>query len=392
MRHTMKTYTLMVMTVLALCVPVWAVDEAHRTQAEEAIKKGLDYLRTKQNEDGSWTPKPGPAVTALVLNALLDQPNASLDDPATRKAYDYVLSAVKPDGSIQNGILENYNTSIALSAFSRLADQPGMKERIKAAQDYLRSLQWHNQADPDGATINEQHPFYGGAGYGGEGRPDMSNTQMMIQALYDSGLDCNDPAFQRAMVFITRCQGVKENKEFGDKIVNDGGFIYSTSIGKDHIGVPESKASPDMIKAGEAGQPVSGLRTYGSVSYAGFKSYIYAQLPPDDPRVAAVLDWVKHNYTLDQNPGLTEPQKLQGLYYYYLTFARAMRAWEGVSKSPTLTTADGKGHDWAQELIEKLTSLQKEDGSWTNEADRWMEADPSLVTAYAVLALQQTVR
>jgi len=33
-------------------------------------------------------------------------------------------------------------------------------------------------------------------------------------------------------------------------------------------------------------------------------------------------------------------------------------------------------------------ALQRPDGSWVNEADRWMEGDPNLVTAYSVIALQ----
>jgi squalene-hopene/tetraprenyl-beta-curcumene cyclase len=37
-------------------------------------------------------------------------------------------------------------------------------------------------------------------------------------------------------------------------------------------------------------------------------------------------------------------------------------------------------------------SLQRENGSWLNEADRWYEGNPHLVTAYAVLALQTATR
>ncbi|MCH7925963.1 MAG: hypothetical protein IIC51_10560 [Planctomycetes bacterium] len=35
-----------------------------------------------------------------------------------------------------------------------------------------------------------------------------------------------------------------------------------------------------------------------------------------------------------------------------------------------------------------LVSLQRDDGSWVNDADRWYEGNPQLVTAYALLALQ----
>ena len=35
-----------------------------------------------------------------------------------------------------------------------------------------------------------------------------------------------------------------------------------------------------------------------------------------------------------------------------------------------------------------IGASQLEDGSWSNEADRWMEGHPVLTTAYAMLALQ----
>jgi len=44
------------------------------------------------------------------------------------------------------------------------------------------------------------------------------------------------------------------------------------------------------------------LRSYGSISYAGLLSYIYADLQRDDPRVQAAFDWLRGNYTLDEIP------------------------------------------------------------------------------------------
>jgi len=35
-----------------------------------------------------------------------------------------------------------------------------------------------------------------------------------------------------------------------------------------------------------------------------------------------------------------------------------------------------------------VISLQKPDGSWVNENNRWWENDPVLVTAYSLLALE----
>ena len=98
-----------------------------------------------------------------------------------------------------------------------------------------------------------------------------------------------------------------------------------------------------------------------------------------------VMDaWLKHkrpgyNYRLDENPGMGNA----GLYYYYNTFAKTLSA-VGLD---TFQDAAGTKHDWRKDLVGTLASLQKPDGSWVNENNRWLEGDPNLVTAYALLAL-----
>jgi squalene-hopene/tetraprenyl-beta-curcumene cyclase len=174
---------------------------------------------------------------------------------------------------------------------------------------------------------------------------------------------------------------------YGDKIQQDGSFIYSTSVNKDLIGVPESKANPDQIEAAKQGKSVSGLRGYGSITYAGFKSYLYANLDRDDPRVVAAHDWIRRNFVLDRNPGMPDPIHLHGLFYYYMTMGRALNAWG----STYIEAPDGTRHDWANELIAHLVSAQREDGSWVNSASRWMEDNPALVTAYSLIALQNAM-
>ena len=126
------------------------------------------------------------------------------------------------------------------------------------------------------------------------------------------------------------------------------------------------------------------LRSYGSISYAGLLSYIYANLKKDDPRVAAVFDWLRQNYTLEENPGMGP----QGLYYYLHTMAKALSLY-GVD---TLELRNGAKINWRKELAMKLINLQQNDGSWSNGNGRWWERDPNLVTAYAVIALEMIYR
>ena len=44
------------------------------------------------------------------------------------------------------------------------------------------------------------------------------------------------------------------------------------------------------------------LRSYGSMSYAGLLSFIYAEMDAKDPRVVAVREWLKKHYTIHENP------------------------------------------------------------------------------------------
>lgn len=361
-----------------------ALDQEHREKAEQALDRAFEYLQSQQNADGSWSPEPGPAVTGLVVAGMLASPDVDREHPAVSAGISYILSHQKDDGGFYDQILPNYNTSISLMALGRIRNaDPEVNQAVRDAQDFLRDLQWNSdEQDPNSQTITEDHPWYGGAGYGGSGRPDLSNTSTLIAGLNDSGLICTDPAYQRALTFITRLQGTEANEKHGDQIQPDGGFIYAPSTDKDHVGTLESKAG-EFDPDGD-GPAKSRLRTYGSMTYAGFMSYLYAQLDRDDPRVQDAFHWIRQNYTLRENPRMG----MQGYYYYLHTFSRALHAWG----DPVIETTDGQKHDWANELIDRLVDLQRDNGSWVNPEDRWREGDPNLVTAYAVLALQHALQ
>ena len=169
------------------------------------------------------------------------------------------------------------------------------------------------------------------------------------------------------------CQNLPDyNKEkwASDDAENKGGFVYDPD---------ESKAGSETNASGKVA-----LRSYGSISYAGLLSYIYADLKRDDPRVLAVMDWLAKNFSLQENPGMGE----QG-YYYYLHLMTKGLSIVGVDK---LELADGKKIDWRKEVAMKLINLQKADGSWANSNGRWWEKDPALVTSYAMLTLEMMAR
>ena len=122
-----------------------------------------------------------------------------------------------------------------------------------------------------------------------------------------------------------------------------------------------------------------GLRSYGSMTYAGLKSMIFAGVGPEDPRVKAAVQWIRKHYGLDTNPGLGA----QGLYYYYHTFAKALDA----TGQQVFEDNQGIQHNWRAELVDALAARQHSDGSWVNPHNRWLEGDVNLVTGYALLSL-----
>ncbi|MEL6796666.1 MAG: hypothetical protein AAFO89_07560, partial [Planctomycetota bacterium] len=159
-----------------------------------------------------------------------------------------------------------------------------------------------------------------------------------------------------------------------------GGFIYATSPSGDDadLGIGESKAG-EIEETLSDGTTASRFRAYGSMTYAGFKSYAYAQLDENDPRVAAAMKWMAANYTLDENPGIGT----DGYYYYLLVFGRALSA-RGLLILPT----DRGNADWTTDLADKLLDLQQPDGSVRSVDNRWMEDNPVLITSYALIAAQ----
>lgn len=355
-----------------------------KAKANQLISRGAQFLLSAQQADGAFVPEQAPVgMNALALKALVQAPEPGYRSPAVKKGYQKLLQFQVESGGIYKDSLANYNTAIAISALAA-ANDPELTPAIKSAAAYLKSLQWTDAiAGPEGEKIDAQSPWFGGFGYGGHsrgpGRPDLSNTHMAVEALHDAGLQEDDPAFQNALKFVSRLQNSSESNDqpwAGD----DGGFIYSPS----GDGQGESMAGEYV---GADGKRM--LRSYGSMTYAGLKSLIYAGLSKDDPRVKAAWNWIRSNWTLDENPGMRagNPENAQyGMYYYYHTLARTLRAYG----EPVVQDPKGANHDWRVELIDKLAALQRPDGSWSGER-KWMEDNPILATSYSLLAIEEAI-
>lgn len=344
--------------------------DAHLAAAERAV----DFLLSRQNPDGGYFSMQGApmsmvGVTALVAVALMDSPRGLTEgsSPVLARAIQFIVKSQQPSGAIvvPGQGLDNYHTSAAVLALKRTGN-PAYSEVLEKAKQFLRGLQLD-----EGEGLDRSNPFFGGAGYSpGAKVSDMSNTAFWIEAMRELGVKEDDPAMQNALVFVRR---VANNPE-----VNDQPWAKEVAPEDFGGGVYRPAADPSRkdVDISKAGRPPgrTGWRSYGSMTYAMFKSFIDGGASRDDPAVRGALRWIEANYTLDENPGIGG----DGQYYYYRLFARALKSWG----SPKLA-----GHDWAQELADKLVALQRADGSWANPRDRWHEGDPALVTAYALEAL-----
>ncbi|MEM1330822.1 MAG: hypothetical protein AAGG07_09700 [Planctomycetota bacterium] len=377
--------------VLGLARPVsgQVLDASTRARADAIAERAIMYLKSEQDAaTGGWRVNPEgpdlPAITGLVLMGMLDDPSVTPVDPDVARGVEYLMGFAQDDGGIYDAILPSYNTAITVSVLARMGRED-TAALIPPAQEFLFGLQFGPEAIEEGPAsettrrVDESHPFFGGIGYGRSGRPDNSNLHFFMTAMQDSGVDCNDPAIQRAMTFLARTQmlGAVNDMPYA-KGSTQGGFIYATGDSTANAGKGESKAG--MIEETLSdGTVASRFRAYGSMTYAGFKSFAYAELDRDDPRVAAARDWIERNYTLEENPGIG----MDGYYYYLMTFAKGLNAWG----EPEIA-----GNDWRADLIAQLEELQAQDGSFRPVDDRWMEGDPVLITAYSLIALQHARR
>ena len=248
-------------------------------ESRAAIDRGVKWLIEQQNEDGHWSNKDFPALTALPLWALAK--SGPRNKEAMDKAVKYILACVHDDGSIwrepdvqqKGGGLANYNTALCMVALHAVGD-PRLTPIVQKARHYIAGTQHFGSDD-----------YRGGMGYDpATGRPyaDLSNSYMSYEAMRltqnvedqrKNGDPRADLDWKAAQEFLNKIQ----NKPSGAHDDNAGGFAYHPS---------ESKAGVYTNESGELR-----FRSYGSMTYAGLLSLIYANVDKNDPRVKSAFDW-----------------------------------------------------------------------------------------------------
>lgn len=388
----MKNHLLYLLTCLPLIFCAYsasaesdAKDISLRYEVDNVIHQSLTQLAKEQNLDGYWATPDFPGLSALVIRAFLESPVDTekwQKSDTVAKGIAFLKEHVQEDGGIYNRGLYSYNTSISLMTLNVYyeaaekhdllseAELAELKEIMIRAREFVVSQQqFYDEEDLEILS--------GGIGYGrSSNETDLSNTSFALQALHETRhlVDENDEQavtlnWDAAVQFLTNTQNLPEtNKQewaSGDA-ANRGGFVYRPA---------DSKAGTFEMESGETGH-----RSYGSMSYAGLMSMIYAGVDKDDERVLAAVDWLEKHFTLEKNPGMD----FEGLYFYYTTMAKALTAYG----QDELVLADGTKIDWRKKLATKLVTEFKHPGFWINENSRWMESNPYLVSAYTLLALK----
>src|SRR4051794_5208800 len=282
-----------------------AAEPARGKTGDGTGERAIGYLRKTQAADGSWGARQSPGITGIIVTGLLRTVKVTAKDPMIEKALGYIESLVNTKaghiaGKDPHVKLQNYVTCVNVLALVA-AERPSYKAVIKDATAFLRKLQWD-----EGEGKDDKSDFYGGAGYDSKSRPDLSNTQLFLDALVAAGVPKDDPAFKKAMIFVSRCQnlpGEHNDRPWAGKI-KDGSFIYTAALG-------------GATKVDDNADPNVGLPGYGSMTYAGVKSLIYCGLDKKDERVKSALAWLRKNYSVEKNPGMPGLRGHWGLYYYY---------------------------------------------------------------------------
>ena len=333
-----------------------------KTLSTDPIQKGLAWLRARQGDGSGWGDV---GVRSLELLAFL---NSGYDetDSYVSSGVQFLLANVH-GGAIYNEYWHaTYQTSLAMLALIATHND-NYRTTIENAKNWLVSSQWDESCI--WGSVSRDSWYYGGFGYGDDTRPDLSNTQFALLALDAAGLPQADSTWAKVQVFLHRCQKVNypitltiDGTPYTVQPWNyagtsggyDGGFLY----------VPGSNAY------------LGGAPSMGAMTGAGIWGLLLSGVSKNDQRVTDAINWVVNHYTWDTNPNSAGYRR----YYYYLSLAKA------------LTMYGQKiigGHDWYQDLYNKITSEMITVGTdkayWAPPQEDYV---PDLPTAYAILSLQ----
>ncbi len=314
--HTRRPGSCWLVLVLVLLSPASAgkvrAQELTGEQVKRAIRRGVSYLRSRQQADGNWpTYRLASGTTALAVLAMLNA-GVPKDDPAVRAALRQV--AVATDRF-------TYVVSLKVMALAE-ADAKGYAAVIQRGADFLARSQLSN-----GAWTYQPPP---------RGNGDHSNTQFALLGLH---------AASQGGAKIAPSVWRKAERHWSLTQKKDGGWGYGGH------GSKRETPTGSMTAAGVASLYIVGgnLATRRERGFKNGKAPGCGQYAQNEA-IAGGLAWLTRHFSVDTNPG-------SGRWLYYYLYA--------LERVGMLTGMLRFGrHDWYREGAARLVVDQRADGSW----------------------------
>lgn len=320
-------------------------------QVNQAIERGVAYLKRQQSARGNWADLPGfsGGVTCLCTLALLNS-GVGTDDPAIRNALELIRD-IDLDGQSKTYVVAL--KCMVLAGAEPEKDLPKIRECVK----WLEQTQVR-EGSRDGSWAYPSR-------YG-----DNSNTQFAVLALHEAervGVEANPATWRRSYKYWKESQ------------LPSGAWTYV----RGGAGMPGNEATGSMTSAGIASLVItSGKVSAGDAKLAGDQVQCCGQHTLDDTqeRIERGLDWLGRpgHFSVEHNPGASHSPRRWKFYYLY--------ALERVGR---MTNRRFIGRfDWYRQGVEHL--LEQQDtlsGFWKGEET--VEGRTHISTALALLFLSK---
>ena len=151
----------------AIAAEAAVVKKQPQAKLAPMVERGVAFLASAQDEDGSYSSFAGTGITSLITTAVLAKwPHTG--DPLIARSLKYLQTQVKDDGGIyQKGSLyRNYETCLAILCFAEANREGRYDKLLERAEAFVKDLQWDGNEGHEPSSTS-----YGGAGYGKHNRP-----------------------------------------------------------------------------------------------------------------------------------------------------------------------------------------------------------------------------
>lgn len=324
---------LVMVAVSGFVEPAWG--EITPNEVRESIRKGVQFLKSRQNPEGSWEEWPGQlgGLTSLCTLALLNC-GVDKDDPNVAKALEW-LRKLEPQ------------TTYAVALQTMVFCKGDPKRDLPLINRNARWIEKHQM---------QQNPERGSWGYP-MGGGDNSNAQFALLGLHEA---------ERAGISVREQTWRLAKMHWEESQQPDGAWGYKMG----------QKGTGSMTCAGIA----SMIITSGAVRKPG-ASVVGAKIVccgcdrgPDDARIERGIQWLARNFSVARNPGYGD---LWSLYYLY-----------GVERVGRLSARRFIGeHDWYREGADYLVTNLGTGDYWVGRGAA--ESNPLVATSMALLFLSK---